>query len=286
VSDTKNESPKNDSSKNDLVERRVSLALLIVFAFTTVCGTLMLRHPEPHQELLLKICTALSAAAVAAIIPGVLEFQTKLHSSAIKATGAIAVFLFVCFAPWGGNSTQLGEIAGKWQYQAIPKGPDPGFSSLAYGGTATFDVYGKKMIATVDWGVNDKGECVSRSDKWETDDVALSSSRPDQLLYAYHTEDRNGLVRGFTSLSILRAKQGEILMHGYFQRTGPDIGVNGEVDMQRQTFDCKRIAREIKDRANGKLSADLPGRPSITNSTGTPLAPGHRPPLSSVAARQ
>jgi hypothetical protein len=235
--------------KSDLIERLVSLALLIVFACTTIYGTLVLRNPEIHQVFFLRVCTALAAAAVAAIIPGVIEIQTKLYSSVIKATGAIAVFLFVYFmdpGSLGANRVQLAELRGEYCFFAVAKGPDPGFGARVYGGPVKISGNPDELVARVTLKFDDKGQLVNgggSGEGWQSQHIALSTT--GMLMYTYEMIDKVK-VAGFSYLVISRDDQDGSIpeLNGFFQRTGSDSGVWGSLKMRRnegRDADCRKF---------------------------------------------
>jgi hypothetical protein len=127
-------------SKSGFVERLVSLTLLVAFACATIYGTLEVRFPEVHQEFFLRVFTSLAAAAIAAIIPGVLEFETKVLASVIRGTGALGVFVLVYLhspPPLNVSNEQMAALEGRWYYRSHTTGAGLGYGSRDYGGEAS-----------------------------------------------------------------------------------------------------------------------------------------------------
>lgn len=75
------------------------VALLSIFSVAFILLLLLLairiKEPTPHQETLFRTILSLSAAGIAATIPGLIEFSSKLYETVIRASGAIAVFALV-----------------------------------------------------------------------------------------------------------------------------------------------------------------------------------------------
>ncbi len=246
-----------NGSNSKAAERLISLTLLVVFACATIYGTLEVRFPEAHQEFFLRVFTSLAAAAIAAIIPGVFEFETKMLASAVRASGALAVFALVYLhspPPLNGNNEQMAELEGTWYYIAETRGPGLAYGAKHYGGVANFDIQSGrlgpyiKITATVGWKVDEeRNELVllqNPTESWFTTNGAVSG--PDQLIYQYVANDGGKPSNGFTSYQIVRGADGQIsALIGSFQRTGSDFGVLGEVQMCRQPLNYESISKQF-----------------------------------------
>ncbi|MBY5637730.1 hypothetical protein HFO39_23670 [Rhizobium leguminosarum] len=85
-------------SQQPLWERIAVFAFGVVFVAAILALAVFVPYPTTYQYTVFRIVLALAAAGVAALIPGFLEvsLRTKV-STAIKAGGAIAVFVIVFF---------------------------------------------------------------------------------------------------------------------------------------------------------------------------------------------
>ena len=64
----------------------------VSFALMILVLAVLIPNPTTTQFFIFRGCFAISLAAIAAIIPGLLNVETRLQRFSIKATGAIAVF--------------------------------------------------------------------------------------------------------------------------------------------------------------------------------------------------
>lgn len=71
------------------------LVIGIVFALIILVLVVFIPNPTPSQFFVFRGLFAVSLAAVAAIIPGLLNVESRFNKFSIKATGAIAVFVLV-----------------------------------------------------------------------------------------------------------------------------------------------------------------------------------------------
>lgn len=73
--------------------------LLFVFGITALIARVFLAvrfpDPTPDQQVVFRTVLALSAAGIAAIVPGMFDLKSHLASLTLSATGTIAVFAFV-----------------------------------------------------------------------------------------------------------------------------------------------------------------------------------------------
>jgi hypothetical protein len=237
--------------KSDLIERLVSLILLIVFACLTVYGALFLRNPEMHQVFMIRVFTALAAAAVAAIMSGALTLLkvNSLGVKALAAISAIAVFPFVYFndpLSFRGYRAQLAELRGDYCFLAVAEGRDLAHGARVYGGPVRISENPDELVARVTLMFDDKGNVVDdgrSSEGWRSHDVALSSS--GRLMYTYEAIDTAERTAGFSYLAISKDQDGSVSeLNGFFQRTGPDSGVVGTLRMRRKDADCRKFVEE------------------------------------------
>lgn len=273
--------PPPDTS---FVERLTSLILLVIFACATIYGTLEVQFPEAHQQFFLSVFTSLAAAAIAAIIPGVFEFETRMLAMVIRASGALGVFALVYFhSPTlvNGNNEQLAELRSTWYWMAVTRGSGLGYGARQYGGVANFDIqpgrFGPYIMiaATVNWMVDEERNELVRlpypAKKWTATNGAVSG--PDQLLYQYVAEDGPEHSDGFASYRIVRDEKGQISeLTGNFQRMRNYSNVFGDIQMFRQ-LSCEDVAKKLGAKYTG-------AQQQLVNNVAHPL-PAPRAPSSS-----
>lgn len=88
------------SGANDLKETPkwqliTGLIIGVVFALIILIAVVFIPEPKPAQFFIFRGVFAISLAAIAAIIPGLLNVESRFNKFSIKATGAIAVFVIV-----------------------------------------------------------------------------------------------------------------------------------------------------------------------------------------------
>ncbi|MFM8443327.1 MAG: hypothetical protein ACKN9W_08300 [Methylococcus sp.] len=71
------------------------LVIGIIFALLILALVVLIPSPTPSQFFVFRGLFAFSLAAVAAIIPGLLNVESRFNKFSVKATGAIAVFVLV-----------------------------------------------------------------------------------------------------------------------------------------------------------------------------------------------
>lgn len=82
----------NETPKWQLV---TGLVVGVLFALIALLSAIFIPSPTPTQFFILRGVFAVSLAAIAAIIPGLLNVESRFHKFSIRATGAIAVFVIV-----------------------------------------------------------------------------------------------------------------------------------------------------------------------------------------------
>lgn len=90
------------SGANDLKETPkwqliTALIVGVVFVFLILIAVIFIPNPTSTQFFIFRGLFAMSLAAIAAIIPGLLNVESRFQKFSIKATGAIAVFVIVWF---------------------------------------------------------------------------------------------------------------------------------------------------------------------------------------------
>ncbi|RJF37549.1 hypothetical protein [Pseudoalteromonas gelatinilytica] len=82
----------NETPKWQLV---TGLVIGVLFALIILLSAIFIPSPTPTQFFVFRGVFAVSLAAIAAIIPGLLNVESRFQQFSIKATGAIAVFVIV-----------------------------------------------------------------------------------------------------------------------------------------------------------------------------------------------
>ncbi|EXS34147.1 hypothetical protein [Acinetobacter sp. 826659] len=82
----------NETPKWQLV---TGLVVGVLFALIILLSAIFIPSPTPTQFFVFRGVFAVSLAAIAAIIPGLLNVESRFHKFSIRATGAIAVFVIV-----------------------------------------------------------------------------------------------------------------------------------------------------------------------------------------------
>lgn len=90
----------NYSGANDLNEtpkwQLISgLVIGVLFASIVLIAAIFIPNPTPTQFFIFRGIFAVSLAAIAAIIPGLLTVESRFQKFSVRATGAIAVFVIV-----------------------------------------------------------------------------------------------------------------------------------------------------------------------------------------------
>lgn len=93
----------NDLNKTPKWQLILGLIIGLLFAIITLCAAIFIPNPTPTQFFVFRGFFAVSLAAIAAIIPGLLTVESRFQKFSIRATGAIAVFIIV----WLLNPPQL-----------------------------------------------------------------------------------------------------------------------------------------------------------------------------------
>lgn len=75
----------------EIILLSVGLALVIV----TLVMALMIPKPSVFQLWVFRVIMALGGASLGAIIPGFIEFNSEMNEIALRAGGAVALFLVI-----------------------------------------------------------------------------------------------------------------------------------------------------------------------------------------------
>lgn len=84
----------NETPKWQLI---VALIIGVLFAVAILLLAVLIPNPSLSQFFIFRGFFAISLAAIAAIIPGLLTVESRFQKFSIRATGAIAVFIIVWF---------------------------------------------------------------------------------------------------------------------------------------------------------------------------------------------
>lgn len=85
----------NDLNETPKWQLIVGLVLGVAFALIIIYLVVLIPTPTPTQFFIFRGMFSISLAAIAAIIPGLLNIESRFRKFSIRATGAIAVFVIV-----------------------------------------------------------------------------------------------------------------------------------------------------------------------------------------------
>ncbi|OOE77102.1 hypothetical protein [Salinivibrio sp. ML290] len=85
----------NDLKETPKWQLITGLAVGLTFALLVMTAAIFIPNPTSTQFFIFRGVFAISLAAIAAIIPGLLNVESRFQKFSIKATGAIAVFVIV-----------------------------------------------------------------------------------------------------------------------------------------------------------------------------------------------
>jgi len=85
----------NDLNKTPKWQLITGLVIGVLFALLILLLAILIPNPTPTQFFIFRGVFAISLAAIAAIIPGLLNVESRFQKFSIRATGAIAVFIIV-----------------------------------------------------------------------------------------------------------------------------------------------------------------------------------------------
>jgi hypothetical protein len=66
-----------------------------VFFVVVLLAAIMIPNPTFFQSFVFRACAAISLAAIAGFIPGLLTIESRFKTSFIRASGAVAVFVII-----------------------------------------------------------------------------------------------------------------------------------------------------------------------------------------------
>ncbi len=87
----------NDMTTTPKWQLIAGLIIGTIFAIVILILAVLIPSPTPSQMFIFRGVFAIALAAIAAIIPGLLDVQSRFNKFSIRATGAIAVFVIVWF---------------------------------------------------------------------------------------------------------------------------------------------------------------------------------------------
>lgn len=85
----------NDLNKTPKWQLVTGVVIGVLFALIILLSAIFIPSPTPTQFFVFRGVFALSLAAIAAIIPGLLNVESRFHKFSIRTGGAIAVFIIV-----------------------------------------------------------------------------------------------------------------------------------------------------------------------------------------------
>ena len=85
----------NPIKTNQLLEKITAFSFGIIFVITLLVLAVYFPNPTPFQYTIFRVVLSLACAGIVAVIPGFLSVRTDMIGIAIRASGAIAVFVMV-----------------------------------------------------------------------------------------------------------------------------------------------------------------------------------------------
>lgn len=85
----------NNLNETPKWQLKAGLVIGVLFALIILISAIFIPSPTPTQFFIFRGVFAVSLAAIAAIIPGLLNVESRLQKFSVKATGGIAVFVLV-----------------------------------------------------------------------------------------------------------------------------------------------------------------------------------------------
>jgi hypothetical protein len=232
------------SNTTETDSRRIdwkSLSIFITFALLSLVVTIFKSDLTAYSYFILRIFIGLAAAGIAAIIPGFFQIELKWLATAIKASGAIAIFVLI----YTQNPPQLvqfetfEELKGNWYYEVNPASEVLGFGSKHYGGTVSFKMENQKlgrnlvMSGKQEWKYLGDS-LVHTSGRIGFQSVAGGITADDKIIYRYKTFDATKEVYGFLSFHmVIRDDDNHVVeLNGTFHRT-TDPFVFGTINIRK-----------------------------------------------------
>jgi hypothetical protein len=85
----------NDLIKTPSWQLITGIIIGVLFSLLILALAIIIPSPTPTQFFIFRGMFAVSLSAIAAIIPGLLNIESRFHKMSIRATGAIAIFILV-----------------------------------------------------------------------------------------------------------------------------------------------------------------------------------------------
>ena len=230
--------PKRNRVARTLLAREApNWPWLIVFvALIGVITIIALKFPDltSSQVFFFRIIIALAAAGIGAIIPGFLQIQIKVLDSAVRAGGALALFvlIFLYNPPELGHQAIVPDFAGEWTYEcdAIDK-------EYRHGGTAKLraerTAYGINLFieGTREWRQLGKAPREDIQFKWHSSWGTLTAA--DKFTFEYNVEKSDAIIHGFAWGDITFKNQKPTLLDGNFYQVPPTDPLFGHMVFKR-----------------------------------------------------
>lgn len=216
----------------------ITLSIFIAFALLGLLIVIFKNDIDTYQQFYLRIFIGLSAAGIAAIIPGFLEINLKWLRNTIRAGGAIAVFVIIYTRnpPEVKTVETMSKLEGTWSYDCYALSSAFPYGSLNFGGTANFQVvenrYGNSLSISGrrEWIMKDSVKITPKDvSNWQSVSGAITAD--DKLVYQYQTIDGSRVRIGFCAYNIIRDLNNNITeLNGNFFRVDSPL-TNGTVKM-------------------------------------------------------
>ncbi|MDX1996190.1 MAG: hypothetical protein SF066_00615 [Thermoanaerobaculia bacterium] len=194
------------------------------------------------QQFYLRIVAGLSAAGIAAVIPGFFEIKMRWLRNSIRAGGALGVFtlIYMLNPPTISDAKPVvqaalaPDVSGTWDYSCTTLGAKFPHGGVRHGGQATIRLeptpYGinVSMSGTRTWTEADgQRKAVDPPGLWQT--LSGTFTGPMSLQYDYKTADPGEAIFGHSDVRITASEGRAVRMEGTFQRSPPYGEVYGSI---------------------------------------------------------
>lgn len=222
-------------SKTWLIGFFALLALVSILA-------VVLPNQSAVQQFYFRIIAGLSAAGIAAVIPGFFEIQMRWLRNSIRAGGALGVFtLIYMLNPPPINEPSLAvsmdglpDISGTWEYACTTLGEKFPHGGNRHGGKASVRLestpYGiaVSMSGSRTWSeIEGVKKTIDPPGLWQTLSGTFTGSMSVQ--YDYKTADPGEAIFGHSDVKVIMVDGRAARMEGVFQRSPPHGAVYGSI---------------------------------------------------------
>ncbi len=232
--------PKPEKKAEVVINNWKSTRLFVGLGLLGLCVVIFKPYLSSFEQFYLRIFIGLSAAGIAAIIPGFFEIKSKFLNSTFRASGAIAIFILI----YTHNPPEIlaletmEQLKGEWHYDVHPTSSELGYGSRHYGGTANVQIgknnFGQhvSIAGALEWRfINGKKENIPPHNTWHSISGGITGN--DKLIYQYQAMDYGKAIYGFINYSIIRNEEGKItkLVGNFYRTTKPFV--QGTISMTR-----------------------------------------------------